>query len=340
VAVRLAALMLAAAGAVVLLGERPTAGSAAGTPPPPSTVATAIAVSASTATPGTTLKVTGSGFVPTVAYQLRFCPAPHCFPSDPTKACPAPAADAQGNVACSFAVVADATPGDWVVTVQQDVTGAAAGVACPVATPLATVPPLPASLPALPLPLPTSPTTVPLPLTGTVHPCVREASAIVTVKPAPDDLSGLLPPDVVAVPEPSMEALPPLPDVGAPPPIPAVVPAPPAVVQRPVRPVLHLRPMGFPLRDLLPGLILVVASVVVFLGSLVPAPRPPAPATAAAGSRLRRFVDAAPRRPTAAPPAAPPPPVPAGASTRLGSFATGQAGVGTRIVRALRSLRR
>jgi hypothetical protein len=337
-AVRLAALALAAAGAVLLLGTRPIAGSAAGTPPPPSTVATAVAVSASTAAPGTTLQVTGSGFAPTLAYAVQFCPAPQCFPGDPPVTCAAPAADAQGNMACSFAVAADAAPGDWVVTVRQDVTGAAAGVACPAATPVATVAPLPTSLPSLPLP--TSPTTVPLSPDGTVNPCVREASAVVTVIPAADDLYGLLPPDFSAPPEPSIAALPALPVISLPPPIAPAAPQPPAAV-RPLRPVLQLRPVGSPLRDLIPGLILVAASTVVFLGSLVPAPLPPAPSGPTAGSRLRRFVAAAPRRAGGGPlPAAPPQAPPGAGASRLGSFASGQGGVGARIVRALRSLPR
>ena len=339
VALRLAALALAGTGAVVLLGTRPLAGSAAGTAPPPSTVATAIAVDAGKATPGTIVRVTGSGFVPTLAYTLQFCPAPRCFPNTPPATCGVPAADAQGNMACSFEVARDAMPGDWVVTVHQDVTGAAAGTACPVATPVATVPPLPTSLPSA---VPSLPIAAPSLSPGaTVIPCVREASAIVTVVPPPDDLSGLLPPDVTPTLEPSIAVLPPLPEI-TPAPIAPAPPQPP-VVQRTPRPALRLRPVGFPLRDLIPGLILVAASAVVFLGSLVPAPARPAPAPAASGSRLRRFVAAMGPRggvagPAVVPPVAPPPAA-RGAASRLGSFATGQAGVGARIVRALRSMR-
>lgn len=290
-AARIAAVAMVAAGGLLLLGTRPVGA----TQPPPPTASTAVQVSPTSGLPSTLVSVTGEGFVPAVGYRLMLCPAPACAPGAKAQTCKVPAASNTGTVQCNFEIPQDAPPGDAVVTVYQDIAaGSPAATACPsaLASPVATLPALPAALPSPPATPP-----VPLPNPGDqVTPCVRQASAILTLLPPPEDDAVVPSPPPVdiapAAPAP-VPATVTVPTISAPAPAPAPRPAVTRAPARraPVRPVA----ISLPLRSLLPGAVLAAVGLFVFAGSLIPAPAAPAApagaaAGAAAGSRLRRFV--------------------------------------------------
>jgi hypothetical protein len=340
-AARAAAVAFAAAGTLLLMGVEPLGG-AAQTQPPPSTASTAVEVAPTAAQPGTSITVNGQGFVPAVGYTLTLCAAPACPPGAPAQKCQLAAADNTGNVLCNFDIPQEFPPGDAVVTVRQDIAaGSPAATACPspLTSPVATIPAVPAapaSLPAAPVPLPSS--------GNTLVPCVREASAILTVLPLPGGDSTLEPEPVVVLPPLSTDTgggtitVPQAP--AAPQPRATARPRPKAAP----RPVIRAVAAGLPARSLIPGVLLTVIGIVVFTGSLVPGPPAPGPVAPAGGTRLSRFVSSMPRRASGAG-AATSVNIDSGAGAaagggRLRAFVRGQAGIGGRMLRALRSLRR
>jgi len=290
-AARAVAAAMALAGVLSLLDAHP----AAATQPPPPTASTAVQVAPASGLPGATISVSGQGFAPSVGYTLTVCPAPACAPGAPAQKCAVGSASNTGTVQCNFEIPQDDPPGDAVVTVYQDIgAGSPAATACPspLTSPVATIPALPVTPPSPPAAPP-----VPLPNPGDqLTPCVRQASAILTILTTDDGNTVLppLPPADLSVPTP-----PPLPAVVT---IPTVETAPvvPAAPRAPVRAApLRRTPIravaaGLPLRSLLPGTLLTALGALVFAGSLIPAPAPAAPsggaAGAAAASRLRRFV--------------------------------------------------
>ncbi len=289
-ALRVAAVAVTVAGGLLLAAARPVAA----TQPPPPTASTAVQVAPATAAPGTAIAVTGQGFAPSVGYTLMLCPAPACAPGAPAQKCAVPTASNTGTVLCNVEIPQDDPPGDQVVTVYQDIAaGSPAATACPapLASPVATVPPLPAALPSPPAAPP-----VPLPNPGDqVTPCVRQASAVLTVLPVAGDDS--LPPPLIDLTPPATLAPAPLLAIPvAPAPVLPVATPQPAPKTVPVqRPVTRAVAVSLPTRSLLAGLVLTVLGTVIFAGSLIPAPVAPGGAATAgaatgAASRLRRFV--------------------------------------------------
>ncbi len=292
---RAAALALGAAGgALLLLG----AGAHAAAPPAASAGA-AISVSPASGEPGATVHVSGTGFVPTGPFLVTVCPFGGCPATEPGAVdCQPNAADAAGDIACSFPLSLSAPLGDVVINAAQysPYATSAEGTVCPTqaATPVATLPALPTTLPGLPT-TPPSPLPNPAPPQGgqNVEACARQASAVFTVVPsyqAPPTTSAVLPPPVVAVPtEPPLAEQPlSLPTVQPAPTAAATLAPAPRHAPKPVR----ARPvaLALPGRAMVGGLLCFVTALIVLLLSFVGPPAPPAPARVGAGSRLSAFV--------------------------------------------------